>query len=205
VYTSRYDAVNAVIHRALLFALVRWDDLFRDLEAQLEAANAAEEAAEIADRTRREQARLRLVDRLRAALGVDIAVHVLGLGAVTGRVVDVGTDWLLLDESQGRDLLLRQAAILAISGLGVQSTEPGREGRVAARLDLRFALRAVARDRSAVTVALIDGCLLTGTVDRTGADFFELAEHPLGDARRPGAVRTIRTVPLEALAGLRTA
>ena len=54
-------------------------------------------------------------------------------------------------------------------------------------------------------MTLVDGTLLTGTVDRTGADFLELAEHPLGDARRFGAVRTVRTIPLEALAGVRTA
>ena len=183
---------------------MRWDDLFRDLEAQLDVAATAHEAAEIADRTRREQARLRLVDRLRAAIGVDVRVSVRGLGSVTGRLADVGADWLLLAESTGRDLLVRQAAILEITGLGLQSTEPGSEGRVAARLDLRFALRAIARDRSPVTLALVDGALLTGTVDRTGADFLELADHPLGDARRASAVRTIRTVPLEALAAVRT-
>jgi hypothetical protein len=189
----------------LLFAVVRWDDLFRDLEAQLDAAELTDEASEVADRSRREQGRLRLVDRLRAASGIEIGVQVLGIGAVSGRIVDVGADWLLLVEPPGRELLVRQAAILFVSGLGLQSTEPGREGRVAARLDLRFALRAIARDRSPVTVALVDGCLLTGTVDRTGADFVELAEHPLGDARRPGSVRSIRTIPLHALAAVRTA
>jgi hypothetical protein len=190
---------------ALLFALVRWDDLFRDLEGQLDFEHSVEEAAEIADRTRREQARLRLVDRLRAAQGSEIAVTVLGLGAASGRVADVGPDWLLLAEAPGRDLLLRQAAILAVAGLGLPATEPGREGRVAARLDLRFALRAIARDRSPVTVVLVDGSLITGTIDRAGADFLEIAEHALGDARRPSAVRTVRTVPFTSLAGVRTA
>jgi hypothetical protein len=192
------------LSRPLLFALVRWDDLFRDLEAQLDVAGTAHEAAEIADRTRREQARLRLVDRLRAAIGVEVGMSVHGLGSVTGRVAEVGADWLLIVESTGRDLLLQQAAILGITGLGLQSAEPGSEGRVAARLDLRYALRAIARDRSPVTLVLVDGSQLTGTIDRTGADFLELAEHSLGDARRATAVRTIRTVPLEALAGVRT-
>jgi hypothetical protein len=145
------------------------------------------------------------VDRLRAALGSEIAVNALGLGAASGRVVDVGPDWLLLAEPPGRDLLLRQAAILAVTGLGLPTVEPGREGRVAARLDLRFALRAIARDRSPVTVVLVDGSLIPGTIDRAGADFLEIAEHALGDARRPGVVRTVHTVPVTALAGVRTA
>ena len=120
-------------------------------------------------------------------------------------MIDVGADWVLLGERQGRDLLLRQAAILGVTGLGLQSTEPGSEGRVAARLDLRSALRAIARDRSPVTVALVDGSEFTGTVDRAGADFVEVAEHSLDDARRARAVRAIRTVPVGALAGVRTA
>jgi hypothetical protein len=195
-----------VVDRAgLLFALVRWDDLFRDLEAQFDFERSAEEAAEIADRTRREQAQLRFVDRLRAAVGIEIAVNVLGLGSASGRIADVGPDWLLLAEASGRNLLLRQAAILGVTGLGLHAVEPGSEGRVSARLDLRSALRAIARDRSPVTIALVDGSRLTGTIDRSAADFLEVAEHPLGDARRTSAVHAVRTVPVAGLAGVRTA
>ena len=79
-----------------------------------------------------------LVDRLRAAIGVEVGMNVRGLGSVTGRVAEVGAlDRLLVAESAGRDLLLRHASILGVTGLGLESAEPGSEGRVAERLDLR--------------------------------------------------------------------
>jgi hypothetical protein len=58
----------------------------------------------------------------------------------------------------------------------------------------------MARDRSAVSVITDDGAGLTGTIDRVGADFVEVAEHPLGEPRRAGAVRAVHTVALDAVA-----
>lgn len=182
---------------------MRWQQLFDDLEAQLEAQDAAEFHAEVSDRTRYEIGQLRLVDRLRPAVGNEIEVRCLGAGSVRGRLERVGADWLLLEEQRGRQGLLSCAAVMAVAGLGSASAAPGSEGQVRSRLDLRYALREVARDRSPVHAVLLDGSTVAGTVDRVGADFIELAEHPEGEPRRAAAVRRVRTVPVSALALVR--
>jgi hypothetical protein len=183
---------------------MRWQALFDDLEAQVEAAEAAELQAEVADRTRREVALLGLVDRLREGVGHPIALSVWGAGAVHGRLLDAGVDWLLLEESGGRESLVPLSAVLSVAGLGARSAVPGSDGEVGRRLDLRWALRGLARDRVGVAVVLRDGATLTGTLDRVGADHVDLAEHAPGEPRRAGAVRQVRTVPVTALALLRS-
>ncbi len=175
---------------------MRWERLFEDLEAQLSAAERAELAGEVADRTRREVARLRLVDRLRSAIGHPLSVSLRAGEPVSGRLSGVGPDWLLLEITGGREALVMLAALTGIHGLGARSAAPGSEGRVAARLGLRYALGGIARDRAPVALTLLDATTLTGTLDRVGADFVELAEHPLDEPRRRGDVLDVRTIPM---------
>lgn len=181
---------------------MRWDELFRDLEAQLEAAAAAELDAEVADRTRREAAQLALLDRARAAVGHPVTLRVLGAGPVDGLLVEVGAQWLLLAETSGRQVLVPVSGVLSLSGLLAWTSVPGAGGEVFARLGLGFALRGIARDRLPVQAVLTDGSVLTGTVDRVGSDFVELTEH--GEVRRRGEVTGVRTVPFVAIALLRS-
>jgi len=182
---------------------VRWDELFADLDGQLLAAEAAQRDAEIADRTRREAGRLQLLDRLRGARHAELVIAVDGAGVLTGRLVEVGSDWLLLQRAgsqPGREWLVRLAAVLWLRGLGSDSAVAESDGLVAARLDLRYALRALARDRWPVVLGLVDGTLISGTIERVGADFVELIEHPVGEVRRTGERRLTSSVPLRALA-----
>ena len=182
---------------------MRWEALFDDLEAQFDAEQSAEFAAEVSDRTRRELALIRLVDRLRPARGHAISARVGGFGSVDGDVAGVGADWLLLNESGGRETLIPSSAIVSITGLGALSATPHSEGEVAAKLGLGHVLRAVARDRLPVTIGYTDGATSSGTIDRVGADFLEIAEHPPAEARRAAAVRAVRTIPFTALAVVR--
>lgn len=182
---------------------MRWEDLFRDLEAQLEAEQAAELDAEVADRTRREAALLGLVDRARAAIGHSVQLRVNGAGSLQGTLVEVAVAWLLIAEPSGRESLVPWSAVVSMSGLLTWSGVPGAGGQVAARAGLGSVLRRVARDRLPVQVTLVDGAVLGGTVDRVGADFLEMTEHASAEFRRRGEVSGVRTVPFHALAVLR--
>ncbi len=184
---------------------MRWERLFDDVEGQLEAAARAELAGEVADRTRREVARLRLVDRLRASLGAELTLTVTGTGALTGRLERVGPDWLLLLPPSGPPALVVRDAVQAVAGLPRAAAEPGSEGPVLSRLDLGHALRAIARDRSPVSVLLRDGGQLDGTVDRVGADFIDVALHATGEPRRDAAVRAVSCVAVSGLSMVRPA
>jgi hypothetical protein len=182
---------------------MRWERLFDDVEAQLDAADRAELAGEVADRTRREVARLGLVDRLRAGIDAELQLRILGAGMLAGRLRRAGEGWLLLEPGAGPPALVLLAAVLEVGGLPVTAAEPGSEGPVLSRLDIGYALRAIARDRSPVVVLLRDGTRLDGTLDRIGSDFADVALHPAGEPRRAADVRSVRCVPFAGLAALR--
>jgi hypothetical protein len=183
---------------------MRWEQLFADLEAQAAEHEAAAEQAEDASRARAEYGRVLLADRVRGSLGQELSLRCRGAGELAGRLLDVGVDWVLLVDAQGREVLVAARAVSAVAGLaGVTAAVPP-DGEVARRLDLRRALRGLARDRATVSCLLEDGGVLAGTVDRVGADFLELAEHPLDQPRRRGAVTAVLGVPLRAVVAVRT-
>lgn len=179
---------------------MRWELLFGDLEAQLEAAAAGELAAEVQERTRHLVGELTMGQRLRAAAGDVLTVGLDGMAApLRGIAGGVGPDWLLLTGSgSGGEVLVPLSAVAWVQGLS-RSADVTEPGRVWARLGLRSALRGVARDRSAVTVRTRGADAVTGTVDRVGADHLELAVHQLDEVRRSETVRAVRTVAFTAL------
>ena len=183
---------------------MRWQQLFDDLQSQFEAAESAQESAESASRARAEMGAVRLVDRLAGALGSPLSLDVRGAGRVAGVLADRGPDWILLEDGPGRDQLVALLAVRSVGGLGRRTGPPEPPGRVHVQLDLRRALRGLARDRSTVQVVLDDGGTLTGTLDRVGADHVELAEHPADAPRRGEAVQGVRAVVIDAVAVVRT-
>jgi hypothetical protein len=183
---------------------MRWQQLFADLQAQFEAEETAAEQAESASRARAEIGALGIADRLRGALGFPLVLGCLGAGSVAGVLVDVGADWLLVEDDGARQALVATAVVRSVSGLGRRTAVDGSPGQVRARLDLRRALRGLARDRSAVQIVLDDGSVLSGTLDRIGADYVELAEHPADLPRRAEAVQGVRAVVIAGIAVVRT-
>jgi hypothetical protein len=183
---------------------MRWQQLFADLQAQFDEQETAAERAEWGSRARAEIGSVTLADRLRGSLGSPVSLRCGGGGPVVGRLVEVGADWLLLEDDHARPSLIALVAVRAVGGLGRRTAVAEDLGSVGKRLDLRWALRALARDRAAVQIVLDDGFVLSGTLDRVGADYVELAEHPADEPRRAEAVVGVRTVVISAIALVRS-
>lgn len=197
---------------------MRWDRLFEDLEAQFDELALAESAAELADRTRVATGTVRLTQRLAGALGQRVGVSA-GAQTITGTLQRVGPDFVLLGGGGAGQSLIALDKVVAVRGL-TATTGPQLTG-VAMRLDLRRALRGVARDRAPVVVAL-SGLAATaamasvatparsgvsevsGTIDRVGADFIEVAEHPPWEPRRASTVRGVALLPLPAIVSVQS-
>ena len=179
---------------------MRWQQLFADLTAQFDEAEAAAELAEAASRSRAEVGAVPLAGRLAGSAGADVRLRCRGAGQVVGSLAEVGPDWLLLVDERGAESVVAIRAVTSATGLVRRTVLEEDDGRPRVRFDLRLVLRATARDRSAVILATDDGVVLTGTIDRVGVDFVELAEHPIGEPRRAAAVRAVHTVALAAVA-----
>ena len=182
---------------------MRLDALFEDLESQFDALREGDLYGEVADRIRAEVGRITVLDRLRGAVGTEVRVELSHARPVDGLLSRVGKDCLLLEGERSEEWLIPVAALCAVHRLGPWA-EPAA-GAVAAKLGLAHLLRGIARDRSPVTVfaAGLETHPVTGTVDRVGADFLELAEHPLDSPRRRGEVYNLRLIPLAALVAVR--
>lgn len=180
---------------------MRWEELFTELDAELEATERAELAAEVAERTRSEHSRIGLSDRLRAMVGSSVRLDVRGAGAVGGRLGGVGPDWALVEGEGGWDLLVCSGHVVEVSGLSRAAQAP--EDAVAARFGLAAFLRGVARERRLVQVVREDGGTARGTIDRVGADHLDVTDHATGEYRLSGGGTTTRTVALAAVALVR--
>jgi hypothetical protein len=179
---------------------VRWELLFADLEAMADAAERAAFEGEVVERARAERAELLLVDRLRAHVGAQLGVRLLGGDRLVARLADVGVDWVLLDGAGS--LLVPLAAITGVDGLSRRAALAA--GELARRVRLRVLLRRLVRERAAVQLRLADGQVLGGTIDRVGADHLDLALHPADEPRRRDAVRGVSVIPLAALVLVRS-
>lgn len=184
---------------------MRWEQLFSDLEARFDDLADAEVMAELADRQRVAAGAISMVERIGGVAGQSIRVRTTAGIAVTGTLLRVGPDWLLLLEGPGREALVALAATTVVEGLS-STTGPAVKG-VGLRLDLRHALRGLARDRAPVAVVVCGGVgepispytEITGTIDRLGADFLELALHAPWEPRRAANVRSVVLVPVSAV------
>ena len=186
---------------------MHWDGLFEDLEGQLASEWEAERAALDAESERLRISRVELRARLRAlsAASAEVAVELPGGGLLTGRIVELGADWLAVAaRPQLRESLIPLAAVRGIRtdhGMLLASLEPALpSSELRERMTLGFVLRDLARRRAPVTIEDVEGTRRHGTIDRAGADHFDLAVHDAGTPRRAQDVRGHVMIAFSAIA-----
>ncbi|HWV50059.1 MAG TPA: hypothetical protein VN035_11445 [Microbacterium sp.] len=175
---------------------MHWDGLFEDLEGQLASEWEAERAALDAESERLRISRIELRARLRAlsVASAEIALELPGGRLLTGRIVELGADWLAVDaRPHPRESLVPLAAVRSIRtdhGMLLASLDPTLpSSELRERMSLGFVLRDLARRRVPVTIEDVDASRRHGTIDRAGADHLDLAVHDPGTPRRARDVR----------------
>lgn len=198
---------------------MRWDDLFDDLEGQLEQELSAEEVDLRAEEERLRLGRLALRDRIIAICGSEPkhSPWSIQLRLTSGRHIDVrpdtvGRDWfsaaLIGDGVRRAQCIVPLGAISGIlltrSQVAQSLAGPDREPErgLSARLTLGFVLRDLCRRRASVELDLLDETV-AGTIDRVGRDHLDLAVHEPGSVRRESAVSQYRLVPFAQLSLVR--
>lgn len=176
---------------------MRWQQLFDDLEGQAESWERVERDAEVADRTRSEVGQLTLMSRLRSNEGSEVSLRLTTGTSVSGTLLRLGVDWMLL--GCPHETVVPLAGIATVSNLPWGAVSPAGVEVVRSRLTLSSVFRAFAMDRARVTVRLSDQTTVSGTPDRVGRDFVDLAVHHADEAPRPTAVAGRTTVAYAAI------
>jgi len=200
---------------------VRWDNLFDDLEGQLEHELQAEEIDLRAEEERLRLGRLSLRSRLVSLTRppAPVGAGVLRVALVTGETITIrpttfGRDWLAADllaadrsaadhrdgGRVGAQCVLPLAAIAGVILLHDQvavslAAESESAARVVDRIGLPFVLRDLCRRRKSLQLLTPAG-RIAGTIDRVGRDHIDLAVHEAGTPRRANEVKYHRIVPL---------
>ena len=192
---------------------MRWDNLFDDLEGQLESELTAEDVDLQAEEERLRLGRMTIRDRIASIHDAEgsrseYAIRlVLASGqTISIRPVALGKDWVSGDivdgSSRHSQCIVPLATLLGIilersqidHSLRAQSDTQASRG-LSARLSLAFVLRDLCRRRRAIEL-FTPGGALHGTIDRVGRDHLDLAVHERGTPRRESAVTQHRVVPL---------
>lgn len=182
---------------------MRWDALFQDLESQLQAATDARQESEVRDRTRAEQARVTLLQRLAGQTGRPVGVSTTGGRSLTGVLTNVGSQWIALAVEE-RSVIVPLSSVQVLRSLGRSVGQP--LAGIEAKLGLGSALRALSRDRAHVALWVASpSSRYAGVIDRVGADFLDLGLVDPGDERRSANIREVLTVPFASIDTLESA
>ena len=182
---------------------MEWDALLADLESRFDAERRAELAAAGADLAEAELAGIRILDRLRNAVGAELHMRTLSGFAVDGRLLRADGEIVVIDEGEGLRTLVPVRAIAVVSPL--PGPAPEAIGR---RPTFQAAARELARAGARVRAVTPAGDVI-GRIGRVGADYLDVVvDGPRsgnGQRRPPGGVRPgVVTVALAALDVLRS-
>jgi hypothetical protein len=200
---------------------MRWDNLFSDLESQLEYGLNAEENDLHNEEERLRLGRLTLRDRLLQLASVadrganySIAFVLAGGLTLSAKVTTIGKDWFAADIDPGapgisgrrqRQCIVPLAAVQGLTltrrqirhSLEPRAVQEG-PGAITDRLGLAFLLRDLCRRRTSVEVTLAAESVF-GTIDRVGRDHFDLAVHEATAPRREAQVLGYRVVAFDSV------
>ncbi len=142
-----------------------------ELEHRAETVFHLERLPELADRSRAEYAGVTLASRMMASVGTPVALEVIGVGLVEGRLERVASDWCAV-RGAGQDWAVRLDAITMMRGASDRSVPEVAWPRLAG-LGFASALRGLADGAAPCVVRLRDGAAHEVVLHRVGADFVE--------------------------------
>lgn len=190
---------------------MRWNNLFDDLESQLDHELSADDLDVRAEEERLRIGRLSLRERLLAlhetAGAAEYSIRI-DVGGVLSRVqpLSMGRDWIagiLIDETiRHTQVVVPFPAITSIIVDRAQvrasliETPKETSQSLTARLGLAFVLRDLCRRRCELDLQLPNG-KVHGTIDRVSRDHLDIAIHEIGTPRRETLVSHYRIIPLD--------
>ncbi len=182
---------------------MRWNELFTDLESQLEFGQWQSVEQDAAELTRGMWAELTLMDRLRANLGQKVRLMFPDGRLQTIKMLTVGPTWVGgLDESGS--VLIPRPAIVGVEATLKHAVVPSRP--LSAGPSLAAVFRALARRREAVQIIGLSGAVIAeGTIDRVGKDHFDMALHARDEFRRSSHIQGVRVISCAAISLVRAA
>lgn len=187
---------------------MRWENLFADFEAQLASAGLLEQEAQVAELARAEAAGIGLPERLRGHGGARLDLVLRGGMRINARITQIAATWIAV-EAGPHAVLVPFGGIVTVGGLG-RAALP-ETSTVRRSLSLASGLRAIARDRSAVTCFIDAGgsepLAIAGRLDTVGADYVEVAVLrglDGADAYAPRSAHGLLALPFAALIAVRS-